>query len=100
MNTGKTYVTIRRMMTNNNPNRPESQPDDVPLRRIPLWLPDTRAPGFAAEARRQSLLVAQRPDEQDIVDLLEAAISSSSRRILPLSISARNRWSLRRFSSV
>ena len=28
------------------------------LRPIQIWVPDTRAPGFAAEARRQSRLVA------------------------------------------
>ena len=27
------------------------------LRPIQIWVPDTRAPGFAAEARRQSRLV-------------------------------------------
>ncbi|GAB3764024.1 antitoxin MazE family protein [Microlunatus parietis] len=29
------------------------------LRPIQIWVPDTRAPGFAAEARRQSQLVAR-----------------------------------------
>ena len=29
------------------------------LRPLQVWVPDTRAPGFAEEARRQSLAVAQ-----------------------------------------
>lgn len=29
------------------------------LRPVQIWVPDTRRPGFAAECRRQSLLVAQ-----------------------------------------
>jgi hypothetical protein len=35
------------------------------LRPIQIWVPDVRSPGFAAEARRQSLLVANSPHEAD-----------------------------------
>jgi hypothetical protein len=42
------------------------------LRQIQLWVPDTRSPTFAAECRRQSLLVAGDPAEQVIMDGLEA----------------------------
>ncbi len=42
------------------------------LRQIQLWLPDTRSPEFAAECRRQSLLVANDPAEQAIMEELEA----------------------------
>ena len=31
------------------------------LRPIQIWVPDVRAPGFAEEAHRQSLAVAQEP---------------------------------------
>lgn len=41
------------------------------LRQIQLWVPDTRSPQFAAECRRQSLLVAEDPAEQTIMDELE-----------------------------
>jgi hypothetical protein len=41
------------------------------LRQIQLWVPDTRSPEFAAECRRQSLLVADDPAEQAIMDELE-----------------------------
>ena len=42
------------------------------LRQIQLWVPDTRSPEFAAECRRQSLLVAGSPAEDVIMDELEA----------------------------
>jgi hypothetical protein len=41
------------------------------LRPIQIWVPDTRAPGFAAEARRQSRLVAAAPDFDEVMDFLE-----------------------------
>jgi len=47
------------------------------LRPIQLWVPDTRSPDFAAEAHRQSLLVARSPhaeEDQDFVDSISDAI--------------------------
>jgi hypothetical protein len=42
------------------------------LRPIQIWVPDTRAPGFAEEARRQSQLVdADRAAFQDVMDFIE-----------------------------
>ena len=41
------------------------------LRPIQIWVPDVRAPGFRAEARRQSLAVAASPqasDDQAFID--------------------------------
>lgn len=41
------------------------------LRPIQIWVPDVRSPKFAAEARRQSRLVAaseQEPEDQAFVD--------------------------------
>jgi hypothetical protein len=35
------------------------------LRPIQIWVPDVRSPEFAAEARRQSLLVSQSPHEAE-----------------------------------
>ena len=35
------------------------------LRPIQLWVPDTRSPDFAAEAHRQSLLVARSPHAEE-----------------------------------
>jgi Protein of unknown function (DUF3018) len=35
------------------------------LRPVQIWVPDTRAPGFAKEARRQSRLVGQVPESRD-----------------------------------
>jgi hypothetical protein len=41
------------------------------LRPIQIWVPDMRSPGFAAEAHRQSLAVANSPhagEDQDFID--------------------------------
>ena len=41
------------------------------LRPIQIWVPDVRAPGFAEEARRQSLAVARSPhakEDQEFID--------------------------------
>ena len=35
------------------------------LRPVQIWVPDVRAPGFAAEAHRQSALAAASPDEAE-----------------------------------
>jgi hypothetical protein len=35
------------------------------LRPFQIWVPDVRSPEFAAEARRQSLLVSQSPQEAE-----------------------------------
>ena len=44
------------------------------LRLVQLWVPDTRAPGFAEECRRQSLLTsAEHEHEAKVLDWLEAA---------------------------
>jgi hypothetical protein len=43
------------------------------LRPVEIWVPNTRAPHFLAEARRQSLLVSRQPSEQEILDFIEAA---------------------------
>ena len=43
------------------------------LRRITLWVPDTRAPGFAKECRRQSLLIAKRESGNRSLDFLDKA---------------------------
>lgn len=45
------------------------------LRPVQIWVPDVRAPEFAAEARRQSALVAasdQEADDQAFVDAISA----------------------------
>lgn len=42
------------------------------LRPVQLWVLDVREPGFAEEARAQSLRVSVRPGEQDALDFIEA----------------------------
>lgn len=43
------------------------------LRPVQVWVPDTSKPGFAEEARRQSLLVSRSADEKEALDFIEAA---------------------------
>ena len=38
-----------------------------------LWVPDPAAPGFAAEAARQAVLINTAPDVRDIERFIEAA---------------------------
>ena len=42
------------------------------MRPIQVWVPDVRSPDFAAEARRQSRLVAQSPQEADSQALIDS----------------------------
>jgi hypothetical protein len=42
------------------------------LRLVRMWLPDTSTPEFRAEARRQALLLRGAPDEQEVMDFIEA----------------------------
>ena len=41
-------------------------------RQVTLWVPDTRTPEFAAESRRQSLLVAASIHEQEDIDFVDS----------------------------
>lgn len=41
------------------------------LRPIQIWVPDTRAPGFAEEAMRQSRLVDSDEEFDEIMDFIE-----------------------------
>jgi hypothetical protein len=41
------------------------------LRPIQIWVPDTRKPGFAEEARRQCLALRDDPQEKKIMDWLD-----------------------------
>jgi hypothetical protein len=42
------------------------------LRPVQIWVPDTSAPGFAEECRRQSLLTRDDPHEREIMDFIES----------------------------
>jgi len=43
------------------------------LRPIQIWVPDVRAPGFKAQARRQSLAVATSPQANEDQAFIDAA---------------------------
>ena len=46
------------------------------LRPVQIWVPDTRRPGFAAECRRQSQLVAQADrSDVDMLDFMDEALA-------------------------
>lgn len=46
------------------------------LRPIQIWAPDTRRPGFSAECRRQSKLVAEADrNDHGLSDFLDAALA-------------------------
>jgi hypothetical protein len=49
------------------------------LRPIQIWAPDTRRPGFAEEARRQSRLAAESDvADQDLLEFLDAGVADMS----------------------
>ena len=46
------------------------------LRPVQIWVPDTRRPGFAAECRRQSALVAKADQlDNELSDFMDAALA-------------------------
>jgi hypothetical protein len=45
------------------------------LRPIQIWVPDVRAPGFAEEARRQSRIIAESPQEAEDQAFIDAISS-------------------------
>lgn len=46
------------------------------LRPVTLWVPDTRSPEFQAEVRRQSLVAAQHPEEQAVLEWIEDVVDT------------------------
>lgn len=46
------------------------------MRPIQIWVPDVHSPGFAAEARRQSLLANASPEEADLQAFMESVSES------------------------
>src|SRR5262249_7475972 len=50
------------------------------LRPVQIWAPDSRAPGFAAECRRQSKAGAEAErDDSDLFGFMDAALSDLAR---------------------
>ncbi len=47
------------------------------LRRVQIWVPDTRRPGFAEECRRQSRQLLNDPLEQETLEWLAAAADTT-----------------------
>jgi len=42
------------------------------MKLLRIWVPDTKAPGFAAEARRQAALLRDAPEQREALDFIEA----------------------------
>ena len=53
------------MSTRDRVRRHRQRLRDQGMRPIQIWVPDVTAPGFAEEARRQSVAVAKSPQEAD-----------------------------------
>ena len=47
------------------------------LRPVQIWVPDTRARGFAEEVRRQSLLVARSKQEKEDIAFVEGLLTDN-----------------------
>jgi hypothetical protein len=43
------------------------------MKLIRIWVPDPDAPGFAEEVKRQAALLRGAPEEEEILDSIEAA---------------------------
>jgi hypothetical protein len=50
------------------------------LRPVQIWVPDTRAPGFAAEVRAQSLRLSRHRSDREALDFIEAAFVDDGRK--------------------
>ncbi|KRF20960.1 hypothetical protein ASG90_00640 [Nocardioides sp. Soil797] len=60
------------MSTRDRVKRHRQRLRDQGMRPIQIWVPDTRAPSFANEAHRQSLLAANDPDTADAQEFIES----------------------------
>ena len=47
------------------------------LRPVQLWVPDTRRPAFAEECKAQSARLANDPQENEVLEWIEAAADDS-----------------------
>lgn len=44
------------------------------MKLLRIWVPDPRAPGFAAEAKRQAALLRGTPDNEAALDFIEGLL--------------------------
>lgn len=47
------------------------------LRPIQIWIPDTRKPGFAEEARRQSLAANDPAHDKELFEFMDAVLADT-----------------------
>jgi hypothetical protein len=44
------------------------------MKLLRIWVPDPQRPGFAAEAKRQAMLLHGRPEETEALDFIASAV--------------------------
>lgn len=71
--TGKIHPNTRKQNNALRVARARNKLRAVGLRPVQIWVPDTRAPGFAAECARQSRLVAEADARDRSLDFWENA---------------------------
>jgi hypothetical protein len=53
--------------------RKSRAPSRKGMKLLRLWVPDPKAPGFGAEARRQAALLRDAPEEREALDFIAKA---------------------------
>ncbi|MBV9250109.1 MAG: DUF3018 family protein [Acetobacteraceae bacterium] len=48
------------------------------MRLLRIWVPESKAPGFDAEARRQAALLRGAAEEREALDFIEAAADTNA----------------------
>jgi hypothetical protein len=47
------------------------------MKLLRIWVPDPNAPGFAEEVKRQAALLRDAPEQEEVLDFIEAAASET-----------------------
>ncbi len=47
------------------------------MKLLRIWVPDPNAPGFAEEVKRQAALLRNAPEQEEVLDFIEAAASET-----------------------
>lgn len=61
-----------RLISKEKQSRYRSRLREKGLRPVQIWVPDTRAAGFATECRRQARLAARSAQERPVLDFISA----------------------------
>ena len=47
------------------------------MKLLRIWVPDPNAPGFSEEVKRQAALLRDAPEQEEVLDFIEAAASET-----------------------